>query len=48
MKEERLLMNFIDGVDALIDAFKSLLLFPESPTSAAFGLYARIRNTYPR
>jgi thiamine kinase-like enzyme len=42
------LINFMDGVDILIQQFRELRMFPESITSECFELYGHIQKSYPR
>ena len=40
------LVNFLDGVDGLIQEFKALNILPEDVTAEAFSLYAKIKLVY--
>jgi thiamine kinase-like enzyme len=42
------LVNFLDGIDLLIQQFKTLKLLPENATEEHFRYYAQIQKAYPR
>src|SRR5690606_19443064 len=42
------LVNFLDGIDGFIQAFKASGLLPESATAEHFRYYSQIQQSYPR
>lgn len=42
------LVNFLDGIDLLIQQFKTLKLLPENATEEHFRYYSQIQKVYPR
>lgn len=42
------LVNFVDGVDALIERFKDSAVLPEEATAEHFRFYDCVRRAYPR